>query len=148
VNTETPFPSDDAEREWQAQERALRHERLGLDPAGDDSAVRRYRAVSRALAEPPAIALPADFALRVARLAEDPTSADASDTRFERVLTWLLGAGLGIVALAVLIVYGGTVLPTTENAMPAGLLTNQWLWTLAACALVSAMPQWLGARRG
>ena len=148
MNTETPFPSDDAEREWQAQERALRHERLGLDPADDDAAVRRYRAVSRALAEPPDHALPADFALHVARLAEQRTGAEAPDTRFERVLTWVLGVGLGITALATLIVYGGNVLPTIENAMPVGLLTNQWLWTLAACALVSAMPQWLGARRG
>ena len=148
MSTETPFPNDDAEREWQAQERALRHERLGLDPAEDDASVRGYRAISRALAEPPEFALPADFARRVARLAEKPTSADAPGTRFERVLTWVLGVGMGITALAALTVYGGTALPSVENAMPVGLLTNQWLWALAICALVSAMPQWLNGRRG
>ncbi len=147
MNHETPFPNDDAEREWQAQERALRHERLGLDPTGDEDSVRRYRAVSRALSQPLDVALPADFARRVARLAEKPTLADAPDSRFERTLTWVLGLGLGITIVVGLVLFGGNTVPLIDNAKTLGLLTNQWLWALAACALVSAMPQWLNARR-
>ena len=57
-------PFDDAhEREWQAQEHALQAERLGLDPAGDNARVRRYRLLARALRQPLPETLPGDFAL-------------------------------------------------------------------------------------
>ena len=67
MNHDLP-PFDDAarEREWQAQEHALRAERLGLDPAAGDARVRRYRLLARALREPMPDALPADFAQRMA----------------------------------------------------------------------------------
>src|SRR6185503_17201786 len=67
-----PFDDPAREREWLAQERALDAERRGLAPAGDNARVRRYRLLARALREPMPVALPADFARRMAAQAAVP----------------------------------------------------------------------------
>jgi len=119
------------EREWQAQERALRAERLGLDPHGDDARVRRYRLLAKALREPPATSLPADFASQVA--AQAARSGRARKLRGGTLETVLL-AGLpgalvmtGGVAMAM---YAKTWLPAVRLALPT--IDPQSLhWSLA-----------------
>jgi hypothetical protein len=90
-----PFGDASHEREWLAQESAMRRERLHLDPAGDDARGRRYRLLARALREPPQDSLPADFAARVAARA---AAAPASALRFEFVLMTALATVLAIAA--------------------------------------------------
>jgi hypothetical protein len=143
MSTDSHIPHDDAEREWQAQERAMRHERQGIDARLDDDATRRYRAIARALAQPPEYGLPADFARRVARAA---SSSDV-DARLEQALIYLLGTVMGIVSIAAIAVYGVPAWPSLASAVPVDLLTNRWLLALAGCALVSvAIQRWRPAR--
>jgi hypothetical protein len=64
-------PFDDAarEREWLAQENAMRRERLQLDPHHDDARTQRYRLLAHALRRPTQEdldGLPADFAQQLA----------------------------------------------------------------------------------
>jgi hypothetical protein len=97
-------PFDDAhEREWQAQEHALQAERLGLDPAGDNARVRRYRLLARTLRQPLPETLPGDFAQRVAaRVATLPAMSGSAGGRFESILLILL-AGVFVVAAGVVL---------------------------------------------
>ena len=130
-------PFDDAahEREWLAQERAMRRERLQLDPAGDDARGRRYRAVARALREPLAGALPADFAQRMAGLvAAAQVRRAPSGTRFEFALTLVLGATLTLAAAVVTAIYGSAWLPSFSAILPAPHApASGWLLALAGC---------------
>ncbi|HEX7731823.1 MAG TPA: hypothetical protein VF415_04190, partial [Rhodanobacter sp.] len=90
-----PFADPAREREWQAQERALQAERLGLDPAGDDARVRRYRLLARTLRQPMPEALPEDFAKQMAaRVAVAPARRHAADARFESTLAGILAVVL------------------------------------------------------
>jgi hypothetical protein len=113
-----PVPSfDDAhEREWQAQEHALQAERLGLDPAGDDARVRRYRVLARTLRQPLPETLPADFAQRVAaRVATLPAMSASA----ESILLILL-AGIFVVAAGVVLARDEqTWLPAIRATLPA-----------------------------
>jgi hypothetical protein len=113
-----PVPSfDDAhEREWQAQEHALKAERLGLDPAGDDARVRRYRVLARTLRQPLPETLPADFAQRVAaRVATLPAMSASA----ESILLILL-AGIFVVAAGVVLARDEqTWLPAIRATLPA-----------------------------
>jgi anti-sigma factor RsiW len=124
---------DDAndEREWLAQERAMRRERLHLDAAGDDARSRRYRLLARALREPLPDALPPDFAARVAaRVA----SAPASSTRLEFVLTTALAIALAIAAAAVTAMYGSEWLPSFSAILPAPRApASGWLLAVGGC---------------
>ena len=116
--------------EWQAQERALRAERLGLDPAGDDERMLAYRRIARALMQPLPDPLPADFATQLAhRVGARRALRDWPEH--------LLGIGLPL-ALA-----GSALLLDTRHevawwqglwsGMPAHLLLGPWPLSLAAC---------------
>jgi hypothetical protein len=84
-----PFDDPASEREWQAQERAMRAERLGLDANRDDARVLRYRLITRALRQPPVEALPADFAQQVASLATRTRKLAEPPGESRRDATWL-----------------------------------------------------------
>lgn len=129
-------------REWEAQERAVRAERLGAR-VGQDPAVAQYRLIDRALRKPPLTALPRGFAAEVAARVE--AKARAGNESFE---VWL---GRGLVALlvlagtaAVLFFFGDALRDFAENvAVPeAAALRMQtfagWAAAIAACVGVSA----------
>jgi hypothetical protein len=137
---------DDAasEREWLAQERAMRRERLHLDTAGDDARVLRYRALARALREPPQESLPVDFAQRVAAQATCvPARRTVSVTAFEFFLMSALAVTLVTAAIVVTVLYGSSWLPSISAALPApDPLTVRWLLAFAGCMGLS----WLLAK--
>ena len=142
IDDDTP-PFDDAasEREWLAQERAMRRERLHLDPAGDDARSRRYRLLARALREPMPDGLPADFAQQLAaRVAVSPKAAP----RIEVVLMIALVVALMIAAAGVTIIYGSAWLPSFSAILPAPQAPAiRWLLALAGCLGVSwLLGQW------
>jgi hypothetical protein len=134
-DTIPPFDDAAREREWLAQERAMRRERLQLDPAGDDARSQRYRLLARALREPLPDALPADFAQRlVARVAASPDRRAASGTRFEFALMLALATALAAAAGAVVAVYGSTWLPSFVALMPTPHAPAiRWLLALGGC---------------
>jgi hypothetical protein len=126
------------EREWQAQERALRAERLHLSDAADDADTHAYRAVMRALRQAPTARLPDDFAAQVSRLAAAERRGGVAD-RIESLAAALLFALLAI---------GGILLATRYDAawwrplltlVPASVWSNPWLPSLAACVAVTAL---------
>ena len=132
---DVPFDNPAQEREWQAQERALRAERLGLDPSNGDGRVRRYRLLARALREPLPDALPADFARQMAaRVAAAPAHQPAAESRFDWVLTTALIAVLAVAAGVVTVLYGDAWLPAFRQLLPPpGTPAVQWLLALGAC---------------
>lgn len=134
-------PFDDAarEREWLAQERAWRHERLGLDPADDDARVRRYRLLARTLRQPPDDTLPADFARQVAARAVTRRRSSAG-AQPESVLVLVLVAIMLVAAVVVAVQHGGRWLPSFSAMLPApGSSTRSWLFALAACVAASCL---------
>jgi anti-sigma factor RsiW len=140
-------PFDDAanEREWLAQERAMRRERLQLDPAGDDARSRRYRLLARALREPLPEALPADFAQRLAaRVAAIPARRAAPGRSFESTLMLALATVLAVAAGAVVAIYGGAWLPSFLTLLPTPHApATRWLLALAGCLGASwLLGQW------
>jgi len=129
-------------REWDAQERAVRAERLGARN-GHDPVVAQYRLIDRALRKPPLSPLPRNFAAEVAARIEQ--KARAGNDHFE---VWL---GRGLVALlvlagtaAVLFFFGDALRDLAENvSVPeAAAFRVQtfagWAATIAACVGVSA----------
>jgi hypothetical protein len=136
INDHIP-PFDDAahEREWLAQENAMRRERLQLDPAGDDARSRRYRLLARTLREPLPDALPADFARQLAaQVAARPDRRAASGTRFEFALMLALAILLAVVTGVVVAIYGDAWLPSFVTLLPTPHApTTRWLLALAGC---------------
>ena len=130
-----PFDDPAHEREWLAQERAMRRERLQLDPAGDDARSRRYRLLARALREPLPDALPADFAQQLAaRVATIPVRRAASGSSFESTLTLALAIALVVAAAVVVVIYGSTWLPSFAALLPTPHApATRWLLMLAGC---------------
>jgi hypothetical protein len=126
-----PFDDAASEREWLAQETALRRERLHLDPAGDDARSRRYRLLARTLREPLAGGLPVDFAQQVAaRVAASPKRI----VRVEVVLAIALVVTLAIVAAAVTVTYGSEWMPSFDAILPAPQApATRWMLALAGC---------------
>ena len=146
-------PFDDAahEREWLAQENAMRRERLQLDPTGDDARSRRYRLIARALREPLPDALPADFAQQLARrVAIIPARGVASGTSFEAALMLSLAAVLVVATGAVVAIYGSTWLPSFITILPTPHApAMHWLLALGACLGVSwLLGQWQQRAQG
>jgi hypothetical protein len=133
------------EREWQAQERAQREARAGIAgaPEAEEPALAQYRAIARALREPPAVALPAGFAADVARRAR--ARAAVPDT-FERWLVRALVAAFALGALGALGVYGARVLAALDAAI--GAQGVQWLGLAAGCVALSWSFDWLRRRTG
>jgi len=136
-------PFDDAahEREWLAQESAMRRERLHLDPAGDDARSRRYRLLARTLREPMPDGLPADFAQQ---LAARVTVAPRPAPRIEVVLMVALVVALVFAAAGVTVIYGSAWLPSFSSILPAPQApASRWLLAFAGCLGVSwLLGQW------
>lgn len=136
-----PFDDAASEREWLAQESAMRRERLHLDPAGDDARSRRYRLLARALREPMPDGLPADFAQQLAaRVAVSPKAAP----RIEVVLMIALVVALVFAAAGATVIYGSAWLPSFSAILPAPQAPAiRWLLALAGCLGVSwLLGQW------
>jgi len=150
MNTKThsgaprPFDAAAREREWQAQEQALREERLGLAP-GDDARVSRYRVLARALREPLQGTLQADFASRISlqvearspvnRRSDVEPFTDAFERNLLRVLIAFFGLAIGIATA----LYGGESFePVADAVLRAGAtLKNPWLLAFTACLVLS-----------
>lgn len=126
------FDDPAREREWLAQESAMRRERLQLDPAGDDARSRRYRLLARALRTAPTDALPVDFAQQVSALVASPAHRRAPAMTLEQVLTTTLVCVLLLAGVIVTLIYGATWLPAFDALLPAAA-TAQWLLALAGC---------------
>lgn len=147
-HTDDHLPAfDDAahEREWLAQERAMRRERLQLDSAGDDARSRRYRLLARALREPLPHALPADFAQQLAaQVATLPARQAPGGGSFESALALALAIVLAIAAAAVVALYGSTWLPSFAALLPAPHApATRWLLALGGCLGASwLLGQW------
>ncbi|HEY3518306.1 MAG TPA: hypothetical protein VGL98_14755 [Gammaproteobacteria bacterium] len=142
------FDSEREQREWDAQESALRAERAS-SAAGSDQSVAQYRVIARALRTPRLDAIPLDFAaqtaahaLRDARLASDS------------VEVWL---GRGLVALLLLAgavalrVYGGESLlgfsfSVPDTAAPNVQAVVGWSLAVAACVGISSVFAFAGKR--
>ncbi|MDW2980218.1 hypothetical protein [Rhodanobacter sp. KK11] len=139
------FDNAAQEREWLAQERAMRRERLQLDPAGDDARSRRYRLLARALREPLPDALPADFAQQLAaRVAAIPARRAPAGRSVESMLTLALAIALAMAAGAVVTIYGSTWLPSFVTLLPSPHAPAiRWLLALAGCLGASwLLGQW------
>ena len=139
------------EAEWQAQERALRAERPGLSTHADDESIQGYRAVARALRQPLPDPLPADFARRMAnQVAARPSSVTAERLEI-RLITGLLAA-LAAAALVLAVLRGQAWWHATEALLPASVIGNPWLLSLATCAAITAVlgrwPRLPDPRRG
>ncbi len=106
------FDTEREQREWEAQERALREERSGAPDSGAAD-VAQYRLVARALRAPQLSPLPADFAARTAAQA-----ALGSHAGGERLEVWL---ERGLIAL--LFVAGGVAL---------AVFNGEWLEALSS----------------
>lgn len=131
-----PFDDHASEREWQAQERAMRAERLGLDSNRDDARVQRYRLITRALRQPPADALPADFAQQMAaRAAPHAVSAEMPRERLLEAAWFACVIGIFVIAAAAtIILYHQDWLAALRIALPTlDPQTIRWPMTFAGC---------------
>jgi hypothetical protein len=128
--------TDVDEREWLAQERALRDERT-RGQTSEDQAVATYRHVVRALRAPLPDALPADFARSVA--AQCRRAPTRVDTWLEQQFQQLLLAALAVAAVLACANYGGEWLRASLAALPVldQRTTLDWSLALAACLCVS-----------
>lgn len=140
------------EREWQAQERAMREAREGA--ASTDPMTMRYRRVADALREPLPDLLPPDFAAQVARQAEanaaaplmvaEPPTEKGFEFNLMRGLLGLLGLGSAVVAA----MYGRAWLaPTLELLHLDSNVAVNWALALAACVGASWLTEQLRRRR-
>lgn len=124
------FDNPAREREWQAQEAAMRHERLRLNPDHDDPRTLGYRLLARALTVEPPGGLPNDFAQRVGALAAE--SKHAPPATLESILTISLASALVLSAIAATAAYGATWWPAFAALLPAPSIA-QWLMALVGC---------------
>lgn len=122
-----------AERDWQAQERALSR-------ATDD---RRDLLLARALRTMPVSQPPADFAAAVARLAASEGRQAATESRLERVLLHVLLAAMALVAAGAVAMYGARWWALTGELF--GTQAARWGVIAGLCLLLSWLPQ--GVRR-
>jgi hypothetical protein len=138
MSTERDFDERE-QREWQAQERALRAERAGKRSQGDPT-VAQYRLIARALRDPPLDPIPIDFAVRTAaRVAGAQSLGEQVDVWLGRaLLALLLVAGVAAVYL-----YNGDSLREFSLSMPErtalGMQTlASWGMAIAACVALSS----------
>ena len=150
-DTLPPFDDAAREREWLAQERAMRRERLHLDPTGDDAKALRYRMLAHALQQPLQESLPPDFARHMATLAgAGMTAKPTSGTRFELALTTFLGIVFVLAAGWATVIYGNAWLPSISAVLPApDPLAIRWLLAFAGCIGMSwLLDSWQQHRHG
>ena len=139
MSTRTDLDKEREQREWEAQEIALRAERGG-ESAGGDTRVAQYRLIARALRNQRFDPWPSDFAARTAAhvALEARMPSEGVEVWLERALvTLLVLAG----AVAVL-VYNGETLRELSFTLPEptalGLRTvMSWGAAVAACVGVS-----------
>jgi hypothetical protein len=138
MSTPRDFENEREQREWDAQERAVRAERANAQ-AGSDATVAQYRLVARALRTPVLDALPRDFAAQTAARAERIAS--------EHVEVWLERALVALLLLAgaaALLFYSEEPLVSfsfslPERAEPGVETVLSWSLAIAACVGLSAM---------
>lgn len=126
------FDDPALEREWQAQENAMRREHLHLDPTGEDPRSQRYRLLARALRAIPPDSLPRDFAQRVSALAAASEPARTTAMTLEMILATALASLLLLAAVTATFIYGATWWPAFVAVQPAPA-TTQWLLALVGC---------------
>jgi hypothetical protein len=144
----TDFDSEREQREWDAQEAALRAERAGSAGSGD-AEFAQYRFVARALRTPEIDAIPRDFAAVTAAraLREQRIANDAVEVWLGRGLIALLLLA-GAVALRV---YGGESLLGFSFSLPDGATPGiqsvvGWSFAVAACVGISSVFGFAGKR--
>ena len=141
------FDNEREQREWDAQESALRAEHAGSAPNGDKG-VAQYRVIARALRTPQLDAIPRDFAAQTAaRALHEARVAN------ENVEVWL---GRGLVALLVLAgavalrVYGGSLLDFSFSVPESATMGIQsvvgWSLAVAMCVGISSVFAFAGKR--
>jgi hypothetical protein len=137
------FASERQQREWEAQESALRAERAG-SAAGGDAAVEQYRLIARALRRPPLDVIPFDFASQTAARArhEARLANDSVELWLQRgLVALLLLAG----AAAIRIYAGESLLELElELSVPEGATfavqsVVGWSLAVAACVGISSL---------
>ena len=131
------------EREWLAQERAMRVERGSGEPLDLDAMSAAYLPIARALRAPMEVKLADNFAARVAGLAESRRVDTAVESRLERVLLMALGVVFAGSAVAVCMLYGATWFgPTLDLIGPIAKPDLKWALALSVCVGMS----WLSDR--
>jgi hypothetical protein len=142
------FDTEREQREWNAQESAMRGERAGSAPAGDAGA-EQYRLIARALRTPPIDPVPLDFAAQTAaRAAREARLAN------EAVEIWLgrvLVASLLVAGAVAIRVYGGQSLLDFSFSVPDGATFGirtvvSWSLAVAACIGISSAFAFAGKR--
>jgi hypothetical protein len=150
TNHDDPRNSID-EREWQAQERALRDARDGV-PSADPFAL-RYRKVADVLRAPVPDLLPADFAAQVARQAEayarpPELVRSAQAGGLERSL---LRGAVGVLGLGSAVVIGiwgpSWIAPIASFLQLDSAVAVNWALALGACVGVTWLTDQLRRRR-
>jgi len=140
MSTQRDFDDEREQREWDAQESALRAERAKAG-AGGDAAVAQYRLVARALRAPELDPIPSDFAARTAARAEREARIAS-----ERVEIWLergLVALLLVAGMAALLFYREEPLIDFSFSLPEraafGIQTVvSWSLAIAVCVGLSS----------
>jgi hypothetical protein len=140
------FDDEREQREWSAQESALRAERAG--GFGSGAGVAEYRLIARALRMPPLDPLPGDFAAQTAAraLREQRIANETVEIWLERGLVALLLVG----GAAVLLAYRDS-LPALSFSVPAGATVGiqsvlSWSLAVAACVGFSSVFRFVGKR--
>ncbi|HEX7238455.1 MAG TPA: hypothetical protein VF405_15920 [Gammaproteobacteria bacterium] len=144
----TDFEDERVQREWAAQESAMRAERAG-SASGDDAGMAEYRLIARELRTPQLDAIPRDFAAQTAAraLREQRIANENVEVWLQRGLVALLLLA-GAVALRV---YGGEALLDLPLRVPdTAALSIQsvvgWSLAVAACVGISSMFAFAGKR--
>ena len=130
--------TNESERQARLQALAESAEKQGLPAAGDPE-VDSYRLVLRALRQPPAAGLPADFAARVAARAVQAGDGE----RLEDGLMSLLLLGLALAALFYLWPTLGAVLANVPLGLPTLARLPELPWPLLLAGAASLALVWL-----
>ena len=142
-----PFDDPAHEREWLAQESAMRRERLQLDPRNDDARTQRYRMLARSLRQPPEDGLPADFAQQMARQL-GPVRARRFDAPFESSLIIVLCLVMLTGSMVFLAPYSAQWWHSLVTLSRSGTSSMSMLLAFAACiALTGLVGRWSSSAR-
>ncbi|MGB0133059.1 hypothetical protein [Dokdonella sp.] len=135
------------EREWQAQETAMRCERGSRELPVSDTLAAAYLPIAQALNQALEPSLPDDFAARVAAMAVARGRPEDVESRLERLLLAGLATVFGICATAACVIYGGAWLANSFSMLAqVGSPALAWPMALAACLMVSWFSEMLRRR--